>query len=155
MISAEQCACFRSYLSGFVSPAPEERENPDGAFASLKIVWRLDELEMSAMVQTPKLQASEVWALYGGELEYCLGGEGEEEEEEEGEVREVTSLAPQVPLSQTGAGRATGGALLWLYSVCLAEVLPSGSNIVRKVQSESESVFISTVFHGLTQGRTN
>ena len=31
-----------------------------------------------------------------------------------------------------------GGALLWLYSVCLAEVLPSGSNIVRKVQRERE-----------------
>ncbi|XP_062375584.1 protein FAM161A-like [Sardina pilchardus] len=39
---------------------------------------------MSAMVQqTPKLRASEVWALYGGELEYCLGGEDGEEQEAE------------------------------------------------------------------------
>lgn len=45
----------------------------------------LDEPEMSATVQqvVPKLRASEVWALYGGELEYCLGGdEGEEQEVE-------------------------------------------------------------------------
>lgn len=47
----------------------------------------LDQPEMSATVQqvVPKLCASEVWALYGGELEYCLGGD--EEEEQEAEVR--------------------------------------------------------------------
>ncbi|XP_048126314.1 protein FAM161A-like [Alosa alosa] len=39
---------------------------------------------MSAVVQqTPKLRVSEVWALYGGELEYCLGGEDGEEQEAE------------------------------------------------------------------------